>query len=191
MTEQELLATIQAKSDQLNAVDLVGGPVTVTVTKVGKCDSGEQPVAIECGDPKRPYKPCKSMRRVLIACWGANPVLWIGRQMTLFCDSTVKWAGESVGGIRISHLSHLNQPVREVQLNESKHKKVTYKVYNIETKVEPERLAKATKAIAACKTVDDLTKAWKLCEPLYAACDDEQKNVLDSAKSEQDEVIKK
>ena len=30
--------------------------------------------------------------------------------MTLFCDPEVKWAGVKVGGIRISHLSGLDQP---------------------------------------------------------------------------------
>jgi hypothetical protein len=184
-----LLQTIVAKSDQLNAVDLVGGSQTYKVAKVSKCE-GEQPVAIDIGDPKRPFKPCKSMRRVLIACWGANPVLWVGRQMTLFCDENVKWAGESVGGIRISHLSNLDVPKRDVQLNESRHKKTTWTVFNIETKVETGRISKATKAIAACKTSEELAKVWKQCEPLYAACDDDQKNVLSSAKTEQEEAVK-
>ena len=182
-----LLTAIQAKSDQLNAVD-IPQPITRTVTKVIRNDTKEQPASIVLDDQKRPYKPCKSMLRVLVSCWGFDPALWLGRQMTLFCDPSVKWAGESVGGIRISHLSHLPGN-KDVQLNESKHKKITWTVFNIETKVEPERITKATKAIAACKTVEDLAKVWKQCEPLYAACDDEQKNVLSSAKTEQDEVM--
>ena len=183
-----LLTAIQAKSDQLNAVD-IPQPITRTVTKVIRNDTKEQPASIVLDDPKRPYKPCKSMLRVLVSCWGSDPALWLGRQMTLFCDPSVKWAGESVGGIRISHLSHLPGN-KDVQLNESKHKKITWTVFNIETKVEPERITKATKAIAACKTVEDLAKVWKQCEPLYAACDDEQKNVLSSAKTEQEEAVK-
>lgn len=183
-----LLATIQAKSDQLNAVDLVGGPITVAIAKVSKCD-GEQPVAIDIGTLGRPYKPCKSMRRVLIACWGANPVLWIGRQMTLFCDPAVKWGGESVGGIRISHLSHLDASVKEIQLNESKHRKVTYKVYLIATKVDADRMNKAKAAILAAKDKSELDKAWSLCKPLYASCDDGGKTQLESWRNERAEAI--
>lgn len=186
--ENWLLTAIQAKSDQLNAVD-IPSPITRTVTKVIRTESKEQPAAIVLDDPKRPYKPCKSMLRVLVSCWGSDPALWLGRQMTLFCDPSVKWAGESVGGIRISHLSHLPGN-KDVQLNESKHKKITWTVFNIETKVDAERIAKATKAIAACKSSDDLAKVWKQCEPLYAACDNDQKNVLSSAKTEQEESFK-
>lgn len=58
--------TIIARSDQLNAADLIGGPVTVTITKVSKGD-GEQPVSISYdGDKGKPFKPCKSVRRLLV-----------------------------------------------------------------------------------------------------------------------------
>jgi len=91
MSDQWLLETIKAKSDQLNACDLVGGPITVTVQKVSKL-AGEQPVSIEIGEGRQPFKPCKSMRRVLIACWGTER--WVGRSMTLCCDTDVKFGGQ-------------------------------------------------------------------------------------------------
>ena len=63
--------TILAKSDQLNADDIIGTGITITVTAVKRGDSAEQPVVIHYqGDNGRPYKPCKTMRRVLIAGWG-------------------------------------------------------------------------------------------------------------------------
>ena len=193
-----LLQTIVAKSDQLNAVDLVGGPITVTIEKVKQTGSKEQPIAIYyTGSGERPYKPCLSMRRVLIACWGIQS--WNGRQMTLYPDARVTWSGKAVGGIRISHLSHLDADKKEIQINESRNKKTTWTVERIatsettkpETKVETiqDRVTKATKKIAGCKTADELAKCWELCQPLYAACDDDQKNVLSSAKTEQEEVI--
>ena len=59
--------TIIAKSDQLNADDIIGTGITITVTAVKRGDSAEQPVVIHYqGDNGRPYKPCKTMRRVLI-----------------------------------------------------------------------------------------------------------------------------
>lgn len=99
--------TIEPKSDQLGADDLLTGPITVTVTGVRRGDR-DQPVAITI-EGRRPYLPCKSMRRVLIALWGVNGHAWVGRQMTLYRDPTVKWGGVEVGGIRISHLSHIDR----------------------------------------------------------------------------------
>ena len=98
--------TVIAKSDQLNADDLIGGPITVTVTSVSRGNS-EQPVVIGITG-QRPYKPCKSMRRVLITAWGDDGRVWVGRLMTLYCDPDVMFGGVKVGGIRISHLSHID-----------------------------------------------------------------------------------
>lgn len=102
--------TIVPKSDQLNADDLLTGPITVTVVRVSRGD-GEQPMVIGIDGGRNPYKPCKSMRRVILKLWGDNGDAWIGRRMTLYCDPEVKWAGERVGGIRISHMSGLAAPV--------------------------------------------------------------------------------
>jgi len=182
-----LLDTIVAKSDQLNAVDLLGGPVTVTVQSVKKGED-DQPVVIGIGD-RQPYKPCKSMRRVLIACWGANPSVWIGRQMTLFCDSAVRWGGETVGGIRISHLSHLKGASQEIQLNESKHKKTTYKVFAIATD-NTERVAKAIAAITSAADIADVQRVWKLCKPLYESCGNDDQVRLEASRDAKLELLK-
>ena len=110
MTDQQvsLRDTITPKSDQLNADDLIGTTKTVTVTKVTAA-SGDQPVSVYFeGDNGKPYKPCKSMRRVLIFAWGDDGRAWVGRSMTLFSDPTVKFGGVMVGGIRISHLTNIN-----------------------------------------------------------------------------------
>lgn len=99
--------TIQAKSDQLNADDLVQ-PITVKVERVNKT-STDQPVTIHYeGENGRPFKPCKTVRRILAKAWGRDASQWAGRLMTLYCDPTVKWAGKPVGGIRVSHLSHID-----------------------------------------------------------------------------------
>lgn len=97
---------IQAKSDQLNADDLVGGPITVQIESVGK-GSADQPVKIEISGGHRPWKPCKTTLRVLVAAWGKDAAQWVGRWVTLYCDPSVKWGGREVGGIRIQALSHI------------------------------------------------------------------------------------
>ena len=110
MTDEQvsLRETITPNSNQLNADDLIGTTRTVTVTKVTAA-SGDQPVSVYFdGDNGKPYKPCKSMRRVLIFAWGDDGRDWVGRSMTLFSDPTVKFGGVMVGGIRISHLTNIS-----------------------------------------------------------------------------------
>ena len=105
----DLTESIAPKSDQLNAEDLLTGPRTVTVEKVTK-GSLEQPVNIHLvGLPGRPFKPSKTVRRILVAAWGADASTYTGRRMTLFRDPAVRFGGQDVGGIRVSHLSHINK----------------------------------------------------------------------------------
>lgn len=107
----DLSNTIVAKSDQLNADDLVGTDRVITVTGV-KRGNVENPVIINYqGDDGRPFKPCKTVRRILIAAWGEDGNQWIGKQMRLYCDPTVMYAGQAVGGIRVSALSDISRPL--------------------------------------------------------------------------------
>lgn len=108
------------KSSQLNADDLVGGPRTITVAKVSGTGNAEQPVAISFeGDEGRPYLPCKGMRRILIAVWGKDASQYAGRSVTLYRDPKVTWGGMEVGGIRISHASHIERDM-VIALTETK-----------------------------------------------------------------------
>lgn len=103
--------TIIAKSDQLNADDLIGRPLTIQITDVKLKKGSDQPITINyVGDNGKPYKPSKGMRRVLVLVWGDEGRDYIGRSMTLYRDETVKWAGAPVGGIQISHMSNLTEP---------------------------------------------------------------------------------
>lgn len=107
-----MLDTIVPKSTQLNADDLIGGrTMTITITKV-EIKMDEQPVSIHFeGDNGKPYLPGKSMRRVLVNVWGPDAKAYVGRKLTLYRDDAVKFGGLDVGGIRISHMSHINSPV--------------------------------------------------------------------------------
>ena len=108
----DISATTEPRSDQQNFDDYVTGPKTVTITDV-RAGTAEQPVEIHLEEfPGRPYKPSKSMRRVLVAAWGKEASEYVGRRMTLYGDPTVKFGGVVAGGIKISHLSHLNLPVK-------------------------------------------------------------------------------
>ena len=48
------------------------------------------------------------MRRVLASCWGTDASQWVGRRVTLYCDESVMFGNDVVGGTRISHLSHID-----------------------------------------------------------------------------------
>lgn len=105
----DLTDTIAPTSDQLDAVDLLSGPRTFTIERVSK-GNAEQPVNIALFGFPRPWRPGKSMRRVLVACWGPDASKYAGRRVTLYCDLEVRFGGQAVGGTRVSHLSHLDKP---------------------------------------------------------------------------------
>lgn len=136
MEAVDLNRTIEPKSDQLNADDLLSCTKDITVTAVKLHSSDDQPVSIHYeGDDGRPYKPCKSIRRVLIHAWGSNGNDWIGRSMRLYCDPEVKFGGSKVGGIRVSHLTHIGRPVT-MNLTVTRAKR---KPYTVEPMEQPDK----------------------------------------------------
>ncbi|HEV7455356.1 MAG TPA: hypothetical protein VGN96_01160 [Roseococcus sp.] len=119
---------VAPKSNQLNADDLLPGPRTIRITRVSGTGNGEQPVAVSFeGDDGKPFLPCKSMRRVMIAAWGADASQYAGRSMTLYRDPKVKWGGMEVGGIRISHMSHIEREM-VMALTVTKKERAPYRV---------------------------------------------------------------
>ena len=106
----DMTQAIIPKSDQLNSDDLIGQTLTIKITGVTVRGGQEQPVSIHFENDKgKPYKPCKSMCRVMVAAWGADSAKYVGHSMTLYRDEKVKWAGMEVGGIRISHMSGITE----------------------------------------------------------------------------------
>jgi hypothetical protein len=104
----DMRAVIIPKSDQQNSDDFLAGPRTIKISRVEIRPDTEQPVSIFFdGDNGKPYKPCKSMRRVLVGAWGPDANVYLGRSITLYRDPTAKFGGIEVGGIRISHMSHI------------------------------------------------------------------------------------
>lgn len=135
MSNESLVDTIIPKSDQLNADDLIAGPITVTVEGVKRSPSPEQPIDILISE-HRPYRPCKSMRRVLISVWGERGSDWIGKSMTLYRDETVKYGGVAVGGIRISHVTGIDKR-RDLMLTSNRTKREMYTVNPLTMKASP------------------------------------------------------
>ena len=153
----DILSTTAPSSTQLNYDDVANGAsVTVTITGVTK-GSVEQPVNIELAEyPRRPFKPSKSMRRVLVAAWGPDTSVYSGRKMTLFGDPSITFGKEKVGGIRISHLSNLDRSLT-VPLTVTRGKRTPFTIQPLIDHVA-ESLTDAQ--IAAAETVDELRAMW-------------------------------
>ena len=149
----DLRSTIVPKSDQLNAEQLLGGPMTITVTEVRTGSGEDQPVAIHYrNDNGRPYKPCQTMRKVLILGWGHDARQWAGQIMTLFNDPTVRFGGMDVGGIRISHMSGLPKDIK-VSLTATKGKKAPHTIKRLDAQAEP--VKQHDRAADICAQVKD------------------------------------
>ena len=118
---------IQPKSDQINADTLIGGPMTVKITGVKIDHSSEQKVSISLEGTPLVFRPCKSMSKVLVAAYGADANLYVGKSMTLYRDPKVKWGGLEVGGIRISHLSHIDKDM-VMMLTQTRAQRAPHKV---------------------------------------------------------------
>ena len=121
--------TVAPKSDRRNADDFLAGSETVKIIAVKRGDA-ESPVAVHLENSK-PWYPCKSMRRILIAAYGDNGGDWVGKSMTLYCDPAVRFGGVAVGGIRISHLSHIESDM-VVSLTTTRSKRSPYTVKKLE-----------------------------------------------------------
>ena len=131
--------TIEAKSDQLNSDDLMAGAITVTITDVKVNENtDQQPVSISfTNDNGKPWKPSKSMRRALMLKWGSDEKAFIGRSLTLFRDPTIRWAGQEVGGVSISHMTDMTDDSRFL-LTSSRGQKKAIKIEHLKVKTKEE-----------------------------------------------------
>lgn len=161
----DMAQAIIPKSDQLNSDDLIAGPITIRITGVAIKPGTEQPVAISFeGDNNKPWKPCKSMSRVLVAAWGADAGKYTDRCLTLYRDPTVKWAGMEVGGIRISHMTHITVPL-VMALTATKGSRKLFTVQPLVMPVDVATLIKAYELAATATEWEaietDRGAAWK------------------------------
>jgi hypothetical protein len=159
----DITDTLAPKSDQLDAVDLLGGPRTFTVAEVTK-GNDEQPVQVKLAEFPRVWRPGKSMRRVLAACWGAQAGEWTGRRVTLYCDPAVKFGGEAVGGTRISHLSHIDGP-KKIPLLVTKGRSAIFTVQPLVEQAPAPQPTAPTEADIAAATDTDQLRAWWQAHP--------------------------
>jgi hypothetical protein len=180
---------IQAKSDQLNADDLAGVPRVIEITDVSK-GNAESPIMISYkGDNGRPFKPCKTVRRILAAAYGNMTGEWLGKQLKLYCDNSVVYAGQEVGGIRIAAMSDIKKRL-VLKLSKTRGKKVEHIIDILERQQKPpypaDKFKKAFSAMADKIANSEMTHEQVInkCE-LTGALSDEQKQQIRDIETEQ------
>jgi len=182
-----MLATIVPKSDQINADDLIGQSLTITVNEVKFSGGQEQPVSMYFDGSGKAFRPCKSMCRVLVAIWGPDAKEYVGRSMTLYRDPTVKWGGMEVGGIRISHMTHMESPVT-MALTATKGARKPYTVRPLVAEVkklpveDAFTIEAAEHALRTTETLEDLQYVWR--QKPMAPFREKLQPVLDERKAE-------
>ena len=108
----DMTKSIEPRSDQMNAEDLLSGPRTFTITDVRE-GSAEQRVRVFLAEfpQSRPYLPNVTMCRLMVLAWGPESDAYIGKRVTLYRDPDVRFGKDQPGGIRISHMSGIRRPL--------------------------------------------------------------------------------
>lgn len=160
----EITDTLAAKSDQQNAIDFTTGPRTFVV-KQCRVTGGDQPVSIDLvGEDGRPYKPSKNMRRVIANGWGPKKEDYAGRSLTLYRDPNVMFSGQKLGGIKVSHMSHIDKPVTTDITEKRQPVKHTVQPL-IEAAPTPTPPEPTAEQVAASTSIDELRDWWHYSGP--------------------------
>ncbi len=166
----DMTPIIQPKTDQLNSDSLVAGPITITIKSVKVSPGTEQPVSIFYdGDDGKPWRPCKSMARILVSAWGPDSSKYAGKSLTLYRDPKVKWGGLEVGGIRISHMSGIENAMT-MALTETRSNRKPFTVQPLKTTSAPKsKPAQSTTPNTWADGMDDEIKFAESAADFHAA----------------------
>jgi hypothetical protein len=155
-----LTAASAPKSDQLNADDLTAVDLVLRIEHVEVHARPEQPVEVwgvnvATGDRVvRPWRPCKTMIRVLAALYGDDSEALVGKTIQLYRDPTAAYGGKEVGGIRIKAAGGIDKP-KGIPVTTTRGKRDVYRV-------EPLRLPEPKQPAASQQPADPLaaTRAY-------------------------------
>lgn len=177
----DMLAATAPKSDQINYDDIPGGQTKVIkITGVTIKPGKEQPISVFYeGDNGKPFRPCKSMGRVLMHCWGNDANKYIGRSLMLYGDPNVVYGGAKVGGLRISHLTDIAETVT-MALTATRGNRKPYTVKLLKAAQKPD-INIFVNDIKVAKDLDDLESTYKEAYRLFT--DEKQRTDLVAAKN--------
>lgn len=176
----DLRASVIPNSDQLNYEDVQSTVITAVVTAVTS-GSKEQPVNVHlAGFDGRPYKPSKTMRRLIIAGWGDRADDWIGKSLSIKGDPSIRFGGVAIGGIRVIALSDISDPF-SLMLSTSRGKRSEYRIEKLKIQNVAEKPKRSSSDILTAFTewvsnesdsdqiLQKLNSAKKLMSPDHAA----------------------
>lgn len=162
----DMRAVLMPKSDQINADDLVGGPITITIREVRITAGQEQPVSIYFEGSDKAFRPCKTMGRALMEMWGPDAGKYIGHSLTLYRDPTVKFGKDAVGGVRISHATGITER-KVMMLTATRGQRKPHAVLPLEMNVANDTVSpnvltidRARAEIEAAASLDELKTVW-------------------------------
>jgi len=186
-----LSEALAPRSDQLNSDDLIPGPRVLKITGGRIARDGRQTKIILSyeGDAGKPFKPCKTMGRAMVLVWGLTDEGFEeqvkGKSIRVYRDPEVTFGDQGqVGGIRISHMSHIDKPT-QAKLTVSQGKKAVFVFHPLLTEQPTPAdftLTHARLAIAKADSLPDLERVWK--QRSMAPYRDELKEALDARKAE-------
>ena len=96
---------------------------------------------------------------MLVAAWGDDATEWVGRRAKLYGDPDVTFGRDRVGGIRVSHLSHIDQTVT-ANLTETRGKRKSHTVDPL-----PDAPAAPTEADVNASTDTTQLRSWWSAHP--------------------------
>ena len=154
---------IEKKTDQLNYEDFLGG-VTRTVTIAGvKKGTKEQQYDVQIEGDQRVWRPAVTVLKLLVAAWGDDATQWVGRRATLYGDPEVTFGREKVGGIRVSHLSHIDGPV-VANLTVTRGKRQKHTVQPL-ADTPPAPAGPTVEQVQATEDINELRDLWTHATP--------------------------
>jgi len=170
----DLTESIAPKSDQLDAIDLISGPRTFTIERVST-HNAEQPFNFHLEGFPRVWRPGKSMRRIIVAAWGSSADNYTGKRLELYCDPSIQFGSDTVGGTRISRMSGIDKPLK-VPLLIKRGKSALFTVQPLPDAPTPPRDESGRDwpaEIATITTTDALTALYKQVRETPGAYTDE------------------
>lgn len=153
--------TAEPRSDQLNADDLIGSSRVVTIAGV-RAGTAEQKYDILLEGEERVWRPPLTVLRILLAAWGDESSVWVGRRAELYRDPDVRFGPEQTGGIRVRALSHISKRMA-VAVTEKRGKRKMHAVDVLPDLPTPEPLMGSE--IDAATTTDELRAMWPSATP--------------------------
>lgn len=155
----DMSSVIVPKSDQINADDLIGGEMTITINEVKITGGQEQPVSIFFNGSEKAFRPCKTVSRLLVAMWGPDAKKYVGRSLRLYRDPNVKWGGLKVGGIRVRAASDIPEALT-IALTETRGQKKPTTVQPLVATPATNPTRNFLAEIAGCPDRSTLRKWW-------------------------------